>query len=105
MVKTPRLCNEDGMSPKDKVIGIMVIPDGLRLQESRPAALDIPSVKRGVIETLSMGWLVGLITRKSQAQTKTVHDYCVHLEAGQSVRSMKLSFAAYNTENSAAVGA
>ena len=67
----------------------MVVPDGFRLQESRPAALDDSLVKCGVllIAKLGMGWSGGLITRKSQERTKAVHDYvlpvCVHLEAHQ----------------------
>ena len=83
----------------------MVIPDGFRLQESRPAALDNSLVKRGVLVRLSMGWFGGLITRKSQERTKELYDYRVHLEEDQSVRSMKLPLGAYNTETSAAVGA
>ena len=46
--------DDDGMSPDDEAIG-MVIPDGFRLQESRPAALDSSLVKRGVLVRLSMG--------------------------------------------------
>ena len=41
------------MSPDDDAIG-MVAPDGFRLQESRPAALDSSLVKRGVLLRLSM---------------------------------------------------
>ena len=40
--------DEDGMLPEDEAIG-MVIPDGFRLQEPRPPALDNSSVKRGVL--------------------------------------------------------
>ena len=63
------------MSPEDEAIG-MVIPDGFRLQESRPrpAALDNSLVKRGVLGSLSMGWFGGLITRKSQERTKELYD-------------------------------
>ena len=57
------------MSPEDETIG-MVIPDGFRLQESRPAALDNSLVKRGVLVRLGMGWFGGLITRKSQERMK-----------------------------------
>ena len=78
------------MSPDDKAIG-MVVPDGFRLQESRPAALDSSLVKRGVLVRLSMGWFGGLITRQSQERTKHVYDYRVHLVEDQSVRSMKLT--------------
>lgn len=98
------LDDEDDISPEDEAIG-MVIPDGFRLQESRPAALDNSLLKRGVLVRLGMGWFGGLITRKSQERTKNVYDYRVHLEADQSVRSMKLPLAAYSTENTAAVGA
>ena len=48
----------------------MVIPDGFRLQESRPPALDKSLVKRGALVRLFMGWFGGLITRKSQERTK-----------------------------------
>ena len=41
--------DEDDMSAEDEAIG-MVIPDGFRLQESRPAALDNSLVKRGVLD-------------------------------------------------------
>ena len=97
------LGDEDDMSPEDEAIG-MVIPDGFRLQESRPVALDNSFVKRGVLVRLSMGWFGGLITRKSQERTKELYDYRVHLE-DQSMRSMKLPLGAYSTETSAAVGA
>ena len=92
------------MSPEDEAIG-MVIPDGFRPQESRPADLDNSLVKRGVLVRLSMGWFGGRITRKSQERTKELHDYRVHLEEDQSVRSMKLPLGACSTETSAAVGA
>ena len=59
----------------------MVIPDGFRLRESRPAALDNSLVKREVL--VSMGWFGGLITRKSQERTKELYDYRVHLEEDQ----------------------
>ena len=49
--------DDEDMSPEDEAIG-MVIPDGFRLQESTPAALDNSLVKRGVFVRLSMGWLV-----------------------------------------------
>ena len=54
----------------------------VRLQESRPAALDCSLVKRRVYVRggLSTG---GLITRTSLEQTKVLYDYCVHLEANQ----------------------
>ena len=52
-----------------------------------------------------MGWFGGLITRNSQERTKYVYDYRVHPKADQSVRSTKLPLAAYNTENSTALGA
>ena len=58
----------------------MVIPDGFRLQESRPADLDNSLVKRGVLVRLSMGRFGGLITRKSQERTKEVCDYRVHIK-------------------------
>ena len=74
------LDDEDDMSPEDEAIG-MVIPDGFRLQGSRPAALDNYLVNRGVSVRLGMGWSGGLITRKSQERTKHVYDYRVHLEA------------------------
>ena len=81
----------------------MVIPDGFRLQESRPAAVDNSLVKRGVL--VSMGWFSGLIARKIQERTKEVYDHRVHLEEDQSVRSMKVPLGAYYTETSTAVGA
>ena len=77
------------MSPDDEAIG-MVVPDGFRLQEPRPAALDSSLVKRGVLVRLGMGWFGGLITRQSQERTKHVYDYRVHLVESQSLRSMKL---------------
>ena len=92
------------MSPEDEAIG-MVIPDGFRLQDSRPPALDDSLVKRGVLGRLCMGWFGGLITRKSQERTEEVSDYRVHLEEDQSVRSMTLPLCAYSTETSAAMGA
>ena len=61
----------------------MVVPDGFRFQESRPAALDHSLAKRGVLVRLGMGWFGGLITRKSQEWTKDLYDYCVHLEADE----------------------
>ena len=86
------------MSPDDEAIG-MVVPDGFRLQESRPAAVDSSLVKRGVlVRRLSMGWFGGLITRHSQERTKHVYDYRVHLVEDQSVRSMKLPLDAYSTD-------
>ncbi|CAN0112036.1 unnamed protein product, partial [Ascophyllum nodosum] len=84
------------MSPDDDAIG-MVVPDGFRLQESRPAARDSSLVKRGVLLRLSMGWFCGLKTRQSQERTKHVYDYRVHLAEDQSVRSMKLPLDAYST--------
>ena len=83
----------------------MVIPDGFRLQESRPAALENSLVKRGVLVTIRMGWFGFLITRKSQERAKELYDYRLHLEENQSVRSMKLPSGAYSMETSAAVGA
>ena len=83
----------------------MVIPDGFRLQESRPAALENSLVKRGVLVTIRMGWFGFLITRKSQERAKELYDYRLHLEENQSVRSMKLPLGAYSMETSAAVGA
>ena len=83
----------------------MVIPDGFRLQESRPAALENSLVKRGVLGTIRMGWFGFLITRKSQERAKELYDYRLHLEENQSVRSMKLPLGAYSMETSAAVGA
>ena len=97
------LDDEDDMSPEEEAIG-MVIPEGLRLQESKPPALDNNLVKRGVLERLSMGWFGGLITRKSQERTKNVYGYRVHLEEDQSVRSIELPLCAYSTETWAAVG-
>ena len=51
-------------------------PDGFRLEESRPAVLDSSSVKQtwSVCET-GHGVYGGLITRKSQEQTKDVYHY------------------------------
>ena len=92
------------MSPDDDAIG-MVVPDGFRLQESRPAALDSFLVKRGVLLRLSMGWFGGLITRQSQERTKHVYDYRVRLAEDQSVRSMKLPLDAYSMDPNAGVGA
>ena len=59
----------------------MVITDGFRLQESRPAALDNFLVKHGVLVRVSMGWFGGLITRKSQERTKELYDYRAEHEA------------------------
>ena len=92
------------MSPDDEAIG-MVVPDGFRLQESRPAALDSSLVKRGVLVRLSMGLFGGLITRQSQERTKHMYDYRVHLAEDQSVRSLKLPLDAYSTDPNAWVGA
>ena len=91
------------MSPENEAIGI-VIADGFRLQEWKPADLGNSLVKRGVIVRLSMGWFGRRITRKSQERTKELHDYRVYLQH-QSVRSMKLPLGTYSTETSAAVGA
>ena len=44
-----QLDDEDDMSPEDEATG-MVIPDGLRLQESRPADLDNFLLKSGVLD-------------------------------------------------------
>ena len=53
-----------------------------------------------------MWWLGGLITPKSEERTKGVYDYLPFASwSDQSVRSMTLSFAAYCTKSSAAVGA
>ena len=98
-----QLDDEDDMSPEDEAIGI-VIADGFRLQEWKPADLGNSLVKRGVIVRLSMGWFGRRITRKSQERTKELHDYRVYLQH-QSVRSMKLPLGTYSTETSAAVGA
>ena len=98
------LDDDDDMSPKDHVIG-MVIPNGFRLQEPTPAGLDSSLVKRGILLRLGMGWFGGVITRQSQERTRDVLDYRVQLEQDQSVRSTKLPLDAYNTEASAAVGA
>ena len=81
------------MSPEDEAIG-MVISDGFRLQESRPADLDNYLVKREVLARLGMGWFGGRVTRKSQERTKELYDYRVHLEEAKSVRSMKLPLGA-----------
>ena len=42
-----------------------VVPDGFRLEESRPAALLIDNsvVRRGVLVRLGMGWFGGVFTR------------------------------------------
>ena len=77
------------MSPEDEAIGI-VIADGFRLQEWKPADLGNSLVKRGVIVRLSMGWFGRRITRKSQERTKELYDYRVNLEEDQNVLSMKL---------------
>ena len=98
------LDDDDDMSPDDEAIG-MVVPDGFRLQEARPAALDSSLVKRGVLVRLSMGWFGGLITRHSQERTKHVYDYRMHLVEDQSVRSMKLPLDAYSTGPNVGVGA
>ena len=83
------LNDDDDMSPDDEAIG-MVVPDGFRLQEPRPAALDSSLVKQRVLVRLGMGWFGGLITHQSQERTKHVYDYRVHFVEGQSLRSMKL---------------
>ena len=76
-----QLDDEDDMSPEDEVIG-MVIPDGFRLEDSRPAALDNSSVKPGVLDRLNMGWFGGLITRKrwpDHPQESGAHERIVRL--------------------------
>ena len=98
------LDDDDDMSPDDEAIG-MVVPDGFRLQESRPAALDSSLVKRRMLVRLSMGWFGGLITRQSQERTKHVYDCRVHLVDDQNVGSMKLPLDAYSTDPNAGVGA
>ena len=60
------------MPPGNEAIR-MVIPDGFRLEESRPPALDNSLVKRGALVRLSMRWFGDLITRKSQEGTKEVY--------------------------------
>ena len=77
-----QLDDEHDMSPEDEAIG-MVITDGFRLQESRPAALDNFLVKHGVLVRVSMAWFGGLITRKCQERTKELYDYGMHLEEDQ----------------------
>ena len=53
---------------------------------------------------LRVGCFGGPITGKSEERTKEVYAYYrVHLEEGQSLRSMKLPVGAYRTETSAAV--
>ena len=96
--------DDDDMSPDDEAIG-MVVPDGFRFQESRPAVLDSFLVKRGVLVRLSMGLFGGLITRQSQERTKHVYDFRVHLVEDQRVRSVKLPLDAYSTAPNAGVGA
>ena len=49
------LDDEDDMSPDDEAIG-MVIPDGFRLQESRPATLENSLVKRAVLDKHRVVW-------------------------------------------------
>ena len=95
---------EDDILPDDEAIE-MDFPDGFRLEESRPGALDNSLAKRGVLVRLSLGWFGGLITCKSHERTKELYDYRVHREEDQSMWSMKLQLGAYSTETNAAVRA
>ena len=62
----------------------MVVSDGIRLQESRPAPLGYSSMKRVVLVRLGTRWFGSFITRKSQERTKGLYDHhLVHLEAHQ----------------------
>ena len=60
---------------------------------------------RGVLVRLGMGWFWCPDHSQEPGANENVYVHRVHLEADQCLRSMKLSLAAYNTENSAAVGA
>ena len=97
------LDEDDSMDPEDEVHG-MKIPDGYRLQVSKPAALDSSLLQRGVLVRLGMRWFGRAITRQSQERTRHMYDYLVHLEPDQSTRSMKLPFGKYTGEPDAVVG-
>ena len=62
------------MESDDEIHG-MEIPDGFRIQASKPAALDSSLLQRGVLVRLGMGWFGGLITRQSQERTRHIYDY------------------------------
>ena len=96
------LDEDDSMDPEDEIHG-MEIPDGYRLQASKPAALDSSLLQRGVLVRLGMGWFGGSITRQSQERTRHLYDYRVHLELDQSMRSMKLPLEKYTGEPDAAL--
>ena len=97
------LDEDDSMDPEDEIHGLE-IPDGYRLQASKSAALDSSLLQRGVLVRLGMGWFGRSITRQSQERTRHLYDYRVHLELGQSTRSMKLPLEKYTGEPDAVVG-
>ena len=100
------LLDEDDSMDREGEIHGMEIPDGYRLQASKPAALDSSLLQRGVLVRLGMGWFGGSITRQSQERTRHLYDYRVHLELDQSTRmhSMKLPLEKYTGELDAVVG-
>ena len=97
------LDEDDSMDPDDEIDG-MEIPDGFRIQPSRPAALDGSFLQRGVLVRLGMGWFGGLIARQSRQHTRHFYDYRAHLEQDQSTRRMKLPLEKYSGDPDAVVG-
>lgn len=93
----------DADDPDDEICG-MEIPDGFRIQQSKPATLDSSLLQRGVLIRLGMGWFGALITRQSQLRTRHLYDYRVQLELDQSRRSMKLPLDKYSADPDAGVG-
>lgn len=97
------LDDDDSMDPEDEK-QCMEIPDGYRLQASKPADLGSFLLQRGVLVRLGMRWFGGLITRQSQERPCHLYDYRVLLEVDQSTRSMKLPLEKYTGEPDAVVG-
>ena len=98
------LVDEDDRSPVDEAIG-MVVPDGFQLHSlDQLLFVDKFWMKRCVFVKLIMAWFGDLITRKSQERTIERYVYRVDTEE-DSVRSIKLTFAAYSRGTGAAVGA
>ena len=68
--------DDEDMSPEDEAIG-MVIPDGFRLQESRPAALDNSLVKRGVLDQAWGGLVASSLARVRSARKNCTTTVCI----------------------------
>lgn len=85
---------------------LMKIRDGCHLQESKPPVLAGSFVKRLVLLMRGIGWVTGLISRKSTGAYEChVYEYRVILEKDQSIVSVKLPLDVYGAEKKAAVGA